>query len=95
MIKRVIDFFPEYNDGIKAVEIGKIVFAGDIADCECDGSAIAFPANKKFKPFKLERNYLKEFRPVKGGYFILKKDHTLSYLPGKIFKKKYKLINQL
>lgn len=56
---------------------------------ENDGSAMIFPADEGYGPFRVDHAFMHKHQPVAGGYYVVYEDGYKSYSPAKAFESGY------
>lgn len=86
---------PKYkcHKEVHALKIAKIIFDSELA-CgrETDGSAMIYPIEDGYAPFRVEAEYLRKHNLQVGGYYVVYEDGYESYSPAKAFEDGYTLI---
>lgn len=81
---------PDYKSvkALKALEIKMI----ERSPRKNDTTAIFTPKNKEFKPFTVDRHYVKanKFSMEEGGYYVVNEDGSKGFIDAKTFKKEFK-----
>ena len=85
---------PKYkcHKEVHALKIAKIEFDYDKAteeNRETDGSAIIYPAESGYAPFKVNHAYVSKHNPEAGGYYVVYKDGYKSFSPAGAFEEGY------
>ena len=81
---------------VHALKIERIEFDTDKAkedgDRETDGSAMIFPEDKSYAPFKVNHEYVRKHNPKAGGYYVVYDDGYKSWSPADAFESGYTLM---
>lgn len=56
---------------------------------ETDGSRIIVPTDRRYAPFRVDRQYVDRHKPEVGGYYVVYDDGYKSYSPAKAFEDGY------
>jgi hypothetical protein len=86
---------PKYvcHKEVHALKIERIEFDTDKAkedgNRETDGSAMIFPEEKAYAPFKVNHEYVRKHNPAAGGYYVVYADGYKSWSPSDAFEKEY------
>ena len=75
---------------VNALEIAHIKY--DEGGMPSNGSAVIFPANPDYKPFKVSSHYILRHKPVVGGYYVVYDDGYESFSPKEAFEAGYTLL---
>ncbi len=87
---------PLYNchKQVWALKIRDIVFdheAAKVDNRETDGSAVIYPADDGFGPFRVNHTFVHKHKPEVGGYYVVYKDGYKSFSPREAFEEGYTL----
>ena len=80
---------------VRALKIKSIELDANIAakeGRETDGSAIIYPVEKLYVPFRVGQEYRKRHNPEVGGYYVVYEDGYKSFSPAEAFEEGYTLI---
>lgn len=61
---------------------------------ETDGTAMIYPVDRRYAPFKVEANYVNKHNPQAGGYYVVYEDGYESWSPKEAFESGYTLITE-
>lgn len=77
---------------VHALKIGFIELDSDKArteNRETDHSAVIFPVDVSYPPFKVAGSYIYKHQPKVGGYYVVYEDGYISYSPAEVFEQGY------
>lgn len=77
---------------VHALKITAIEFDKDKANAEgreTDGSAVIFPLEDRYAPFKVDHAYVSKHKPQVGGYYVVYPDGYKSWSPAEAFESGY------
>ena len=77
------DHYP-FRKEVHALKIKRIEF-----DIDTDGSAMIFPEEKAYAPFKVNHEYVRKHSPKAGGYYVVYADGYKSWSPADAFESGY------
>lgn len=72
-----------------ALKINTINRDGHDEDRDSDGSALIYPAESGYAPFRVDRAFMNKHKPEVGGYIVVYKDGYKSFSPEKEFEDGY------
>lgn len=72
-----------------ALKINTINRDGHGEDRDSDGSALIYPAEPGYAPFRVDRAFMHKHKPEVGGYFVIYEDGYKSFSPAKAFEDGY------
>ena len=75
-----------------ALKIKAIVRDGQGEDRETDGSAMIYPEESGYAPFRVDHGYMHKHKPEVGGYYVVYDDGYKSFSPAKAFEDGYERI---
>ena len=86
---------PKYkcHKEVWGLKIDKIVKDSDMAvGRETDGSAMIYPAEEGYAPFRVDHAYVVKHKPVVGGYYVVYEGGYKSFSPADAFEGGYSKI---
>lgn len=82
---------PKYqcHKKVWALKINTINRDGHGEDRDSDGSALIYPAEPGYAPFRVDRHYMNKHTPEVGGYFVMYENGYKSFSPAEAFEDGY------